>query len=320
VVEENVKRELMELARGLGVSEEVSQALGQPKDEFDFSKMFQKQPPEQDRAVARLRKKVKPLSPTNKKIHNWAAKIVDQAFIRVMGRSPTMAERQIVMAVALAESGYGKGWGKGRSTSGEGSHNWGAIQTRSKTTPSFSHGDSSAEGKYVTKFKSYSDDISGAADVVKNLFKSVKKQRIPSTKNKQRAMGGIIPDSPTRSELIENAARTGDTMAFSRAMWYTTYFEGTNKDFTVNIERHALRMQQNINKIANALGEPPAWSIKSAHFLPVTNDRSIINHIVSMNPAADGRQERVAKNTDGLTKVAEEINITLCQTALKPLV
>lgn len=96
-------------------------------------------------------------------VHRWASGIVNQAFQQVMSRQPTPAERQIVMAVSDLESSYGKGWGHGKSTGGQGSHNWGAIQTKSKTEPSFSHGDSSAQGKYVTRFKAYPDDVSGAA-------------------------------------------------------------------------------------------------------------------------------------------------------------
>lgn len=219
--------------------------------------------------------------------HQWAAGIVNQAFQQVMGRQPTPAERQIVMAVSDLESGYGQGWGRGKSTGGQGSHNWGAVQTRSQTTPGFSHQDSSAQGTYQTRFKVYPDDVSGAADVVSLLFKGNRKQQIPDPSKSMRASGGDIP-GPGRGELIQMAAQQGDTLAFSKAMWYTTYFEGVAADWTQRIMQHANGIQNRVNSIASALGETPAWSIKSSSFLPVTNDRSVIDKILRSSPNAGG--------------------------------
>ncbi len=224
---------------------------------------------------------------TSADVHKWASGIVNRAFRQVMGRQPTPAERQIVMAVSDLESSYGRGWGHGQSTGGQGSHNWGAIQTKSKKEPSFSHGDSSAQGKYKTRFKVYPDDVSAAADVVSTLFKSTRKQQLPDPEEEQRTLGGEIP-GPGRGELIEAAAQAGDTLAFSKAMWYTTYFEGTAPEFTQRIQQHAQGIQNRVNSIASALGESPAWSIKSDNYLPVTNDRTIINKILQINPKAGG--------------------------------
>lgn len=218
-------------------------------------------------------------------VHRWAGGVVNQAFQQVMGRAPTPAERQIVMAVSDLETSYGRGWGKGKSSGGQGSHNWGAIQTRSG--PGFTHGDSSVEGKYQVKFKAYPDDVSGAADVVKKLFKGTRKQQMPDPNRGMRTLGGPIP-GPGRGELIEMATQQGDALAFSKAMWYTTYFEGTASDFKQRMLQHAQGIQRKVNAIASALGESPAWSIKSNNYLPVTNDRSIINKILRMDPQAGG--------------------------------
>jgi len=211
-------------------------------------------------------------------LHRWAANIVNQAFQQVMGREPTSAERQIVMAVSDLESNYGKGW----KNEGAQSHNWGAVQTANKSTPQFSYEDSSAQGKYTTGFKAYDSDISGAADVVRLLFKAPNKQKMPDPNNAFRTMGSVI-NGPTRGELISEAAQQGDTDAFSRAMWYTTYFEGTSPNFTDRIKTHANRIQSIVNSIASALGEPVAWSQKTSdYFLPVTSDTSVINQISNM--------------------------------------
>lgn len=199
--------------------------------------------------------------------HRWAADVVNSAFHQVLGRWPTPAERQIVMAVADLESSYGRGWGKGNSRSGEDSHNWGAVQTTDSKAPGFSHQDSSVQGKYDAKFKSYSNDIEGAADVVRLLFQGTRQQRMPDPAQGNRALGKEI-SGPTRGELIEQAAQQGDTLAFSRAMWFTGYFEGTAPTYQERILNHAQGIQSRIEQIASALGEAPAWSIKSNHYQP----------------------------------------------------
>jgi len=209
-------------------------------------------------------------------LHRWASGIVNQAFQEVMGRAPTPAERQIVMAVSDLESTYGKGWKEGR---GSGSHNWGAIQSTDNKSPQFKHRDSSVQGAYMAKFKAYPNDVAGAADVVRNLFKSNIKQHMPDPNNSNRAMGPTI-QGPGRSELIAQAARQGDTNAFSRAMWYTNYYEGVAPDFAERMRVHANAIQRNVDAIASALGEQAAWSQQSpGNALPVTSDRSILSQI-----------------------------------------
>lgn len=212
------------------------------------------------------------------KSHRWAAGIVNQAFQQVMGRSPTQAERQIVMAVSDLESNYGKGWGND-------SHNWGAVQETKKNAPQFKHQDSSVKGKYTTGFKEYPSDVAGAADVIKLLFKDSNKQHEPDPNNGFRATGPAI-NGPGRAELINNATSNGDINAFSKAMWYTSYYEGVAQDFTDRIKGHEREIQSRINSIASALGENPAWSIKSNNYLPVTNDHAILNNISRMSNKA----------------------------------
>jgi hypothetical protein len=229
-------------------------------------------------------------------LHRWAAGIVNQAFKQVMGRAPTPAERQIVMAVSDLESNYGKGWKEGR---GKGSHNWGAVQTKSKEN-SFRHQDSSAQGKYITNFKAYPDDIAGAADVVRNLFKANGKQRLPDPNNSNRAMGQTV-NGPGRSDLIQEAAQNGDTDAFSRAMWYTSYFEGVAPDYKERIKVHANGIQRIVDSIASALGEPSAWSHKSPNvFLPVSNNgHQNINAPIAQKPQQSFNTLFPKKQDDG---------------------
>jgi len=96
----------------------------------------------------------------------WARDVVTKAFALVVGRAPTLAERQAVQAVTRFEGGYGSGWG---SSGGAGSNNWGAVQG-SGSAGSFQHVDTHADGsKYTTAFKRYSSAEEGAADVVRLL-------------------------------------------------------------------------------------------------------------------------------------------------------
>jgi hypothetical protein len=234
--------------------------------------------------------------------HRWAAGIVQQAFRQVMGRNSSPAELQIVMAVSSLESGYGKGWGKGQSTAGQGSHNWGAIQTANKKDPQFQHRDSSAQGSYVTGFKAYPDDVAGAADVVRYLFKSGRKQRIPNPANAFRALGPDIP-GPSRGDLVEQACQQGDILAFSKAMWYTGYYEGTALKFTDRIMTHARGMQQKLSEISGSLGGT-VWSIKSDNFLPVTNDSGILQKVQEMIGGAHSMPVPMQPSLQGVTPAA----------------
>ena len=225
----------------------------------------------------------------------WAANIVNKAFERVMGRLPTAAERQIVMATAYLESGFGRWWGEGQSTSGKGSHNWGAIISTTKSDKGFQHGDSSVQGKYTTKFKAYPDDVSGAADLVRTLFKNGRKQYEPDPGKGFRTMGPEIP-GPNRGEMISYAAQQGDTGLFSKAMWYTTYYEGTASNFTDRMKSHMQGIQNKVNEIASALGETPEWSIKSSDYLPMTNDRNVLARISSYGAGEMPKQQSPIEN------------------------
>jgi hypothetical protein len=221
--------------------------------------------------LALLGAPIKSLAQSSNK-YVWARGIVEEAFKSVFGRSPTEAEAQIVMAVGVIESNFGKGWRAGK---GAGSHNWGAVQTRSKTAPHFTHQDSSpttggGSKKYVARFKVYPDDVAGAADVVRLLFKSKMKQRMPD--KQQRARGKDLP-GPTRGELISAAAQNGDITAFSKAMFWTIYYEGFGKTFKNRIQNHAKAIQRAINKIATGTGKTPAWSVKTQDYLPVTDPK-----------------------------------------------
>ena len=61
--------------------------------------------------------------------HAQAARIIGDAWRRVHGRAPTLAERVYAQAIAYLETGYGRA-GQFGPLSDRGYFNWGALQTR----------------------------------------------------------------------------------------------------------------------------------------------------------------------------------------------
>lgn len=99
--------------------------------------------------------------------HSEAKAILERA---VPGIDPRVS--LLVRAVSVLESHYGDGWGKGTSTAGVGSNNWGAI-VGTYNGGYFEHADTIyKDGKnqrYVTKFRAYPTPEEGARDLYELL-------------------------------------------------------------------------------------------------------------------------------------------------------
>lgn len=174
-----------------------------------------------------------------------ANEIIKKAFTQVYGREPTPAERQAAYGVARLETGCGEGWKAGE---GQGSHNWGAVQC-CRPNPdgeckagTFKHTDHNRKPSgemvpYVVCFQAYPDDIAGAADMLRIMFK---KEGSPAFE----------------------AAATGDTLAVSGAMFRAGYFEGTGKDNDAAVYNHAKALQAGVDVLTTALGEPKALHLR----------------------------------------------------------
>jgi hypothetical protein len=219
----------------------------------------------------------------------WARKIITEAWKQVFGTEPTVQQAQLVQAVCRLESSYGRGW---KSTEGNAAHNWGAVQLASSKQhlPGFKNQDSlPGTGNvktqtYVTKFKVYSNDVDGAADVIRICFKQNPQQRF-LTKERQ------LPDwnkpgipGPGRAELCMQAAEQGDIFAFSRAMYFTGYYGGFGDNFKIRITNHAKGLENHIKTIAAGNNEPQAVFIKSTSALPVTTDQRVIDYFLATYP------------------------------------
>lgn len=177
--------------------------------------------------------------------HEWARNVLYKAFLRVMKREPTLAELQMVQAVAAAETNYGKGW-KG---AGVGSNNWGAIQCckpKDGVCPpnSFLYEDThplpdGTNEKYQICFKSYATPEDGAADLIYHIF--VKRR------------SAVLP-----------AVASGSLWGFSEAMYNTGYYEGHGKTKEDRIAGHVKFLQRRLDQITKALGEEQQLSPQAA--------------------------------------------------------
>lgn len=110
----------------------------------------------------------------------WAKDIVD-------GLPQIHNERESLYTrmVARHETGYGFGWGKGKSTGGVGSNNWGAVTVScSSSSPKFVHKDSKFNPKtgrvevYETCFRIYDSPEAGASHLANILLKENVRQAL----------------------------------------------------------------------------------------------------------------------------------------------
>lgn len=108
----------------------------------------------------------------NPERHKNAANIMREAWKAEHGAEPSSRELLFALAVADAETNYGRGW----KAPCAGSNNWGARQItpseKAKGVPSCEYTDSHPDGtRYAIGFKVYASPVDGARDVVRLLTK-----------------------------------------------------------------------------------------------------------------------------------------------------
>ena len=106
----------------------------------------------------------------NPERHRNAAAVMREAWKAEHGAEPTPRELLFALAVADAETNYGRGW----KAPCAGSNNWGARQItaseKAKGVPSCEYTDSHPDGtRYPIGFKVYASPVDGARDVVRLL-------------------------------------------------------------------------------------------------------------------------------------------------------
>jgi len=172
----------------------------------------------------------------------WAREIIKKAMqVWFPGQTPTQRQMDIVQATCLAESGYGRGWGK--YPDGMDSHNWGAVQSPKKPIDGacppgyFCAQDTIPQSDgtsipYLACFRKYPDDVQGAADVVYWL----------TTK---------------KAPLIARAIAQNGTLEDVCAAFYDSrYYQGTGKTREARIQGRANGFAQHLARFSKTLGEP----------------------------------------------------------------
>lgn len=156
-------------------------------------------------------------------------------YVLQQGQEPSLAELQILGAIADLESSYGRGW-KGQMV---GSNNWGAItcganpDSEGNCPPGCSpNRDSSPySGEYVTCFRRWATPEEGAAGLVKLIYK--------------------WPE-------VVAAIQAGDIDGTSLGMRQRNYYLGTDPDPLKAAATHAASLDKRVGEIVAALGETRA--------------------------------------------------------------
>lgn len=172
--------------------------------------------------------------------HVAARQAILQAWSEVQpSRQLTTSALQLAQAVAAHETSYGNGWGSTCGGAGVGSHNWGAVQKSKPPCPSDSflcqdsYPTSSGSVTYAVCFKSYPDDVSGAADVIRNL---------------------TAPRRPQTDAALDS----GSAQAMAEAMYDEHYYQGFGPDRATRVGHYADALFAMAQEIATANGEPLA--------------------------------------------------------------
>ena len=167
--------------------------------------------------------------------HIDARQIICQAFFNRFGRQPTRPEAQCVQAVGWLETGYAQYW----RPPGNDSWNWGAIQAGSAWSGAvFTYTDThpNADGSstpYQIAFRKYPTAVDGANDLVRTVYQT-----------------------NGRDKLVLPAASVGDTLAFSRGLYASKYYEGFGRTAAERITHHHTAVLNACVLMARAIGEP----------------------------------------------------------------
>lgn len=102
--------------------------------------------------------------------HGEAREIIEEAWQKVHGRSPTSGEVAYTQAIALLETGYGRA-GQFANLAARGQYNWGALERRRPAGEDCPPGTAAGTDQGQVCFFVFPDDVSAAAAFIRNLTK-----------------------------------------------------------------------------------------------------------------------------------------------------
>jgi peptidoglycan hydrolase-like protein with peptidoglycan-binding domain len=211
--------------------------------------------------------------------HQDARALICEGFRRCYGVDPSRVQAQLAQAVGFLETSYGSGWSNkipGAATS----NNWGAVTAGGEWTgPTFEHRDSRPDDHgnniwYSTKFRSYASPQDGATDLIKIVY--------------------------VQRPSVFAAGLSGDSLAFSTALYRTHYYLGFGATDEQRIAHHHGAVLHAIGLQCQALGEPPPDVAKP---LPVIAPALLIG---ARGPAVSAWQRVIGAQQDGVFGPATE--------------
>ena len=166
---------------------------------------------------------------TTADVHAHARELASEAFADVVHAQPTRNELRYLLAVALHETTFGRGW----HGAGVGSNNMGALQASPAWAgETFEHGDTHPTGTggtvaYRAEFKTYPSELDGWRDLVRVLYLQSPATRNAAARDDVRGVAtamkraGYYEGRGTPSERIDNYEQ-----ALVNALWEVDHFEG----------------------------------------------------------------------------------------------
>ena len=166
---------------------------------------------------------------TTAAVHAHARELATEAFQNVVHAPPSRNELRYLLAVALHETTFGRGW-RGPGTN---SNNMGALQAASAWTgETFEYGDTHpTEGggavAYRARLKAYPSELEGWADLVRVLYLQSPSTRNAAARDDVRGVAaamrraGYYEGQGTPAERVANYEQ-----ALVNALWEIDHFEG----------------------------------------------------------------------------------------------
>jgi hypothetical protein len=181
--------------------------------------------------------------------HIDARTLLREGWRRCYGSELALPVAQCLQAIGWLETNYGMGWTEAIPGAAE-SNDWGAITAGAEWTgATFEHRDSYPNPSkdpeavkkepniwYTTKFRAYPTPQDGATDLVNIVYL-------------------------TRMRAVLDAAKRGDTLGFSTALYNTGYYKGFGATPEARVARHHAAVLGAISLQVKALGELPPKGI-----------------------------------------------------------
>lgn len=198
-----------------------------------------------------------PEKATSKGWHQSARKIIIEAFRKVMGRDPSIAEMQYCQAVGFNESGYGTA-----KFGGEVLNNWGAVQCYKEGPDCHYWEDSHPSGqKYPVGFRRYETPVDGAADMIRLIMKRKRTAAALASEGTVFDVSYAMRRELYYEENCPRAAVQYGASSVNKSTSTPDLNEATKACAQEAITRNTTKLKRTIDAIAPSCGDPWAMAL-----------------------------------------------------------